>query len=101
MIQRELLLLLAIQVPPIDASNGDNDGTDVDAEFMATLTNPNDEEDTQLTLSELNAARDRDVLDLINYSFGGDATLDLDVLTSFEGELSVKGKGTTTTSNCL
>ena len=82
----------------IDASNGDNDGTAVDAEFMATLTNPNDEEDTQLTLSELNAARDGEVLDLINYSFSGDATLDLDVLTSFEGDTSFPSFGFNITS---
>ncbi len=82
----------------IDASNGDNDGTAVNAEFMATLTNPNDEEDTQLTLSELNAARDGDVLDLINYSFSGDATLDLDVLTSFEGDTSFPSFGFNITS---
>jgi len=75
--------------------NEDVDGTNVAAEFTATLQDNNDtnDDDTQLTLTELNAARKGDIGELIQYGFSGDAALDIDVTTSFEGDTSFPSLG--------
>lgn len=72
----------------LDIDNGSTEGTGVDAEFVVTFEDANDSSDdsTQLTLSELNAARKGNLSDLVQYGFSGDAFLDLDVVTSVEGD---------------
>ena len=75
--------------------NEDADGTNISAEFVATLQDSDDTngDTTQLTLSELNTARQGDAGDWIQYGFSGDATVDLDVTTSFEGDTSFPSLG--------
>jgi len=83
----------------IDPDNGDNDGTGIDLEFVATMKDADtagetEEEQTQLTLSELNSLRQSDNLfDSIEYGFNGDAALDLDLATTVEGDAAFPSFG--------
>ncbi|BAQ64272.1 LamG-like jellyroll fold domain-containing protein [Geminocystis sp. NIES-3709] len=74
----------------LDFANGSSDSeigsTGIDTEFVVTLTNPTDEEDTRLTTSELTANRGANsIFDFIEYGFRGDAALNFDVATSIQG----------------
>ena len=75
----------------VDPDEGDEDGTGIDANFTVSFAQPDsitdeDGDDTRLTLSELIAARNTsNIFDFIDYSFTGDAALDLDFVTSIEG----------------
>ena len=78
-----------------DIDGNEDNGTNVSANFTATLQDNSDtnDDDTQLTLSELNAARKGDIGDLIQYGFSGDAALDIGVTTSLEGDASFPSLG--------
>ncbi|MEM1391712.1 MAG: LamG-like jellyroll fold domain-containing protein [Cyanobacteria bacterium P01_H01_bin.150] len=59
-------------------------GTAIGADVTVTLEDAIGG-DSQLTLSELDAARKGDLSDLIQYGFSGDATLALNAITSIDG----------------
>ena len=70
----------------IDAANGDTEGTGVNATFDIGLKDANN----KLTVGELNSLRQQGNLSsILDYGFGGDAALDVDVVTSVKGSTAL------------
>ncbi|MEO1005789.1 MAG: hypothetical protein AAFW67_08055, partial [Cyanobacteria bacterium J06638_38] len=70
----------------IDPTNGDNDGTGVNATFDISIADPSPTGDNKLNLTELNNLRtNQQLADAVNYDFSGNAALDFDIVTSVGG----------------
>ncbi|ELS02293.1 laminin G domain-containing protein [Xenococcus sp. PCC 7305] len=70
----------------LDPTNGDNDGTGVNATFDISISDPSPTGDNKLNLGELdNLRKNKQLADALNYDFSGSAALDFDVVTSVGG----------------